>query len=60
MKKIIVIFLSLIVISCAPARRNWSQEKTERKIEKGIKKGMRYNHKCVNREKELKLKNIDQ
>ncbi len=45
--------------SCAPGRRNWSSDKVQHKIEKGVKKGMRYNHNCVNREKDLKLKTIE-
>jgi len=58
MKKLIIILL-VILISCEPAKRNWNQEKLNNKIEKNINKGMRYNHKCIEKEKELILRNIN-
>ncbi len=56
---LLVLIITLMNFSCAPGRRNWSSDKVQHKIEKGVKKGMRYNHNCVNREKDLKLKTIE-
>lgn len=51
----------IIASSCSPipaGKRNWSSDKVERKIERGVEKGMRYNQRCLKRERPLKLKTI--
>jgi hypothetical protein len=52
--------MMLIITSCSwysvSRPRHYTREQLDKRIEHRIKKGMQYNHRKVNNEKELKLK----
>jgi hypothetical protein len=56
------IVISLIFHSCyytSIGRHHYNSEQLNRRIERRIKHGMKYNHKKINQEKTLKLKTLN-